>query len=83
MESTKLTTTNSEKQIAEGKDEGLTEGVLKTMFGVLFLLEILLNFDSGGTPAVLEFLTIDFRLTPFQLGLLGAFPYIGTLFMSP
>jgi MFS family permease len=57
--------------------------VIKLLFCVLFLLEMLLNFDSGGTPAVLEFITVDFRLTPGQQGLLGAFPYIGTLFMSP
>ena len=53
------------------------------MFIVLFILEVLLNFDSGATPAVLEFLTVDFRLSPSQQGMLGAFPYIGTLFMSP
>ena len=57
--------------------------VIKLLFCVLFLLEMLLNFDSGGTPAVLEFITVDFRLTPGQQGMLGAFPYIGTLFMSP
>ncbi|GMH69183.1 hypothetical protein TrST_g2301 [Triparma strigata] len=57
--------------------------VVKLLFCVLFLLEMLLNFDSGGTPAVLEFLTVDFRLSPGQQGLLGALPYIGTLFMSP
>jgi len=27
--------------------------VIKLLFCVLFLLEMLLNFDSGGTPAVL------------------------------
>lgn len=57
--------------------------VVKMLFCVLFLLEMLLNFDSGGTPAVLEFITVDYRLSPGQQGMLGAFPYIGTLFMSP
>ena len=56
---------------------------VKKMFLALFITAALINLDSGGTPSVLEFLTVDFRLTPAQQGMLGAFPFVGTLFMSP
>jgi MFS family permease len=60
-----------------------TDAAVKRLFYVIFWLEIVLNFDSGAVPAVLEFITHDFRLTPSQQGLMGGLQYIGLTVMSP
>ncbi len=62
---------------------GIRLGVVKFTFVVLFALEVLLNFEAGAMPSALDFITIDFHLTPIQQGLLAALPYSGTLLMSP
>ena len=44
---------------------------------ILFFIQLLVNFDSGAIPSVLEILKNDYDLSPLQLGILGCVPYAG------
>ena len=46
-------------------------GVVKAIFFTIFIGEILINFDSGAVPAVLDYIKKDFELSPVAEGLLG------------
>jgi MFS family permease len=53
------------------------------LFKTLILMMMVINYDSGAVPAVLNFVSEDFRLTPAEQGLLGGLQYIGLTVMSP
>eukprot|EP00744_Colponema_vietnamica_P005024 GILI01007410.1.p1 GENE.GILI01007410.1~~GILI01007410.1.p1 ORF type:complete len:579 (+),score=197.95 GILI01007410.1:84-1820(+) len=55
----------------------------KIIFFCLFMLTILVNYDSGAVPAVLDYIAADFKLSYGALGLLGSLPYIGLTVFSP
>lgn len=57
--------------------------IIKRIFYTIFICEMVINFDSGAVPAVLEQIKSDFVLEPWELGLLGGLQYIGLVIMSP
>eukprot|EP00916_Digyalum_oweni_P015174 GHVL01024780.1.p1 GENE.GHVL01024780.1~~GHVL01024780.1.p1 ORF type:complete len:653 (+),score=139.80 GHVL01024780.1:28-1986(+) len=53
------------------------EKVVSGLFWSVFFIQLLVNYDSGALPAVVDLLETEFGLKEFDLGLLGALPYIG------
>eukprot|EP00935_MAST-01C_sp_MAST-1C-sp1_P000066 g66.t1 len=49
----------------------------KALFLGLFWLEIVVNYDSGAVPAILQTLTAHFGLPPSLQGMLGGLQYLG------
>ena len=53
------------------------------LFKIIIVMMMVINYDSGAVPAVLNFISNDFELSPVDQGLLGGLQYIGLTIMSP
>ena len=51
--------------------------VIGRMFWAVAILELVINYDCGAVPAVLEKISQEYDLLPVDQGLLGALQYVG------
>uniref|UniRef100_A0A0G4G5U4 Major facilitator superfamily (MFS) profile domain-containing protein n=1 Tax=Chromera velia CCMP2878 TaxID=1169474 RepID=A0A0G4G5U4_9ALVE len=58
------------------------KGPVFVVFLLTFWFAILINYDSGAIPAVLSQVQEEFDFTEFELGFVGALPFIGTAVAS-
>eukprot|EP00743_Colponemidia_sp_Colp-15_P000739 GILK01000818.1.p1 GENE.GILK01000818.1~~GILK01000818.1.p1 ORF type:complete len:578 (+),score=69.61 GILK01000818.1:89-1822(+) len=54
----------------------------KWTFAAIFVINILVNYDSGAVPATLDQIKTEFDLSTTEQGLLGALPYVGLTAIS-
>ena len=47
------------------------------VFRLLFVIQILVNYDGGAVPVCLDILQSEFNRTPMKTGLIGCVPYLG------
>ena len=57
--------------------------VIKRIFYTIFICEMVINFDSGAVPAMLDQIKTDLDLKPWEMGMMGGVQYIGLVLMSP
>jgi len=66
-----------------GADRGPHRVPAKAVFVLIVVLEVLVNYDSGALPAMLDLISDVFRMGKFEQGLLGGLPYVGLVIASP
>ncbi|CAD7963962.1 unnamed protein product [Amoebophrya sp. A25] len=59
-----------------------TVAVART-FKLLMFIQMMVNYDSGAIPSVLEKIREEFKASESQLGFLGSVPYLGITLAAP
>lgn len=59
------------------KQRNLRFSMLVFVFGIIFMINLLINIDHGVIPAATTKLKVDLSLDNSSLGLLGSIVYIG------
>jgi len=55
----------------------------KAIFVLIVILEVLVNYDGGAIPAMLDIIANVFDMDKSEQGLLGGLPYMGLVIASP
>ena len=74
---------NKVPEISVNNDDPKDRKMVGYLFLCILLCQMMLNFDSGAIPSVLNKIKAEFNMEPVDEGLMGSLQYVGLTLGSP